>query len=63
LRVYQVLAIRFFSGLEINLIKIYKAIIKTGLNLAARFYGDQALASAEFCTAMRVGGGGGGGGL
>jgi hypothetical protein len=44
----------FFFGLQIDLIKVYKAIIKTGLNLVAHFYGDEVLRNAAFDEARRI---------
>lgn len=44
----------FFFGLQINLIKIYKAVLKTGLNLVAHFFGDDALRDGAFDRARRI---------
>lgn len=38
----------FIFGLQTDLIKVYKAVLKTGLNLVAYFYGDEALRNAAF---------------
>lgn len=38
----------FFFGLQINLISVYKAVLKTGLNLVAHFYGDDVLRNPAF---------------
>jgi HNH endonuclease len=44
----------FFFGLKIDLIKVYKAVLKTALNLVAHLYGDQALADSAFDRARRI---------
>jgi HNH endonuclease len=44
----------FFFGLQIDLIKVYKAVLKTGLNLVAHFYGDEALQNGGFEKARRI---------
>ena len=44
----------FYFGLQINLIKVYKAILKTGLNLTAHFCGDEALRNGAFDRARRI---------
>jgi hypothetical protein len=33
----------FFFGVQIDLIRVYKVVVKTGLNLVAHFYGDGVL--------------------
>lgn len=38
----------FFFGLQIDLIKVYKAVLKTGLNLVTHFYGDETLRNGAF---------------
>ncbi|MCX7308794.1 MAG: hypothetical protein NTZ72_12980 [Afipia sp.] len=37
----------FLFGLSFNLIKIYKAILKTGVNLVAHFYGQEVISSGS----------------
>jgi len=44
----------FFFGLQINFIKVYKAVLKTGLNLVAHFYGDDVLRNPAFDRAREV---------
>jgi len=38
----------FFFGLQIDLIKVYKAVLKTGLNVMVQFFGDEALRNSAF---------------
>jgi hypothetical protein len=44
----------FFFGLQINLIEVYKAVLKTGLNLVAHFYGDDVLRNPAFDRARGI---------
>jgi hypothetical protein len=44
----------FLFGLQIDLIKVYKAVLKTGLNLVAYFCGDEALRNGAFDRARGI---------
>jgi hypothetical protein len=44
----------FFFGLQIDLIRVYKAVIKTGLNLVAHLYGDDIFGNGAFDQARRI---------
>jgi len=44
----------FFFGLQIDLIKVHKAVLKTGSNLVAYLYGDEAVKGAPFERARKI---------
>lgn len=44
----------FFFGLQIDLIKVYKAVLKTGLNLVAHLYGANVVRDVAFDRARRI---------